>query len=196
MPSQHFHVSDSFSSCSFNWLDLGHKTKLLCGKKPLHMIFSQRCHLTWLSFSDTDRYVSYTWVSETSGGYLRSIIDLSQPRHETAFWWRHNGPVTSQLTDPIKWPNYPLELIGIYVHINTRNKESLTQQCHRSTNVQPCSIFLYIYVYILSLNGWYVLFCMKNNRHDITITTHAIKRHFLIGWRRWNNLRNTYVLVF
>ena len=37
-----------------------------------------------------------------------SEIDLSQPRHETAFWWRHNGPVTSQLTDPIKWPNYSL----------------------------------------------------------------------------------------
>ena len=26
-----------------------------------------------------------------------SEIDLSKPRHETAFWWRHNGPVTSQL---------------------------------------------------------------------------------------------------
>ena len=46
-----------------------------------------------------------------------SEIDLSQPGHETAFWWRHNGPVTSQLTDPFKWPNYPLESIGIYVHI-------------------------------------------------------------------------------
>ena len=34
-----------------------------------------------------------------------SEIDLFQPRHETAFWWRHNGPVTSQLTDLIKWPN-------------------------------------------------------------------------------------------
>ena len=49
-----------------------------------------------------------------------SEIDLSQPRHETAFWWRHNGPVTSQLTDRIKWANYPLELITIYVHINTQ----------------------------------------------------------------------------
>ena len=37
-----------------------------------------------------------------------SEIDLSQPRHETAFLWRHNGPVTSQLTDPIKWPNCSL----------------------------------------------------------------------------------------
>ena len=35
-----------------------------------------------------------------------SEIDLSQPRHETAFWWRHNGPVQSQLTDPINWSNY------------------------------------------------------------------------------------------
>ena len=54
-----------------------------------------------------------------------SEIDLFQPRHETAFWWRHNWPVTSQLTDRIKWPNYLVELIGIYVHINTHNKESL-----------------------------------------------------------------------
>ena len=73
-----------------------------------------------------------------------SEIDLSQPRHETAFWWRHNGPVTSQLTGPNKWPYYPLQLIVIYVHINTHNKESLTQWCCRSTNVQLCLIFLYI----------------------------------------------------
>ena len=52
-----------------------------------------------------------------------------------AFWWLRNGPVMSQLTDPIKWPNHPLELIGIYVHINTHNKEYLTQRCRRSTNV-------------------------------------------------------------
>ena len=75
-----------------------------------------------------------------------SEIDLSQTRHETAFWWRHNGPVTSQLTDRIGWPNYPSELIGIYVHINTHNKESLTQRCRRSTNVQMCLIFLYMYM--------------------------------------------------
>ena len=73
-----------------------------------------------------------------------SEIGLSQPRHETGFWWRHNGLVTSQSTDPIKWPNYPLELIGIYVHINTHNKESPTQRCRRSTSVQLCLIFLYI----------------------------------------------------
>ena len=36
-----------------------------------------------------------------------SEIDLSQTRNETAFWWRHNGPVTSQLTNRIEWPNYP-----------------------------------------------------------------------------------------
>ena len=79
-----------------------------------------------------------------------SEIDLSQPRHETAFWWRHNGPVTSQLTNRIKWPNYPVELIGIYVHINTHNKESLAQRCRRSTNVQLCLIFLYISIWFES----------------------------------------------
>ena len=35
-------------------------------------------------------------------------------------------------------------------------------------------------MYGLSLNGWHALFCITNNRHDVTITTHAIKRHFLI----------------
>ena len=79
-----------------------------------------------------------------------SEIDLSQSRHETAFWWRHNEPVTSQWTDRIKWPNYPVELIGIYVHINTHNKESLTQRCRRSTNVRLCLIFLYISIWFES----------------------------------------------
>ena len=88
--------------------------------------------------------------------------------------------MTSQLTNPIKWPNHPLQLIGIYVHINTHTKESLTQRCRRSTNVQPCLIFLYTYPYGLSLNGWHSLFCIANNRHGVTTTTHAIKRHFLI----------------
>ena len=81
-----------------------------------------------------------------------SEIDLSQPRHETGFWWRHNGPVTSQLTDRIKWPNYPLEQIGICVHINTHSKESLTQRCRRSTNVHLWLIFFFISIW-LSLNG-------------------------------------------
>ena len=108
-----------------------------------------------------------------------SEIDLSQPRHETAFWWRHNGPVTSQLNHPIKWLKYPLELIGIYVHINTHNKEFLTQRCRKSTNVQLCLIFC-TYPYALSLNGWHALLCIANKRHGVTITTHAIKRHFLI----------------
>ena len=34
-------------------------------------------------------------------------IDLSQPRHETALRWHHNGPVTSQSNDLIKWLIYP-----------------------------------------------------------------------------------------
>ena len=32
----------------------------------------------------------------------------------------------------------------------------------------------------LSLNGWHALLCIANNRHGVTITTHAIKRRFLI----------------
>ena len=63
-----------------------------------------------------------------------SKIDLSQPKHETAFWWRHNGPVTSQLTDPNKWRIYPLQLNEIYVHINTHKNEYVTHRCRRSTN--------------------------------------------------------------
>ena len=69
--------------------------------------------------------------------YKRQVseIDLSQFRHETAFSWCHNGPVASQLSDRIKWPKHAVELIGIYVHINTHNKESLTQRFRRSTNI-------------------------------------------------------------
>ena len=107
-----------------------------------------------------------------------SEIDLSQRRHETAFWWRHNEPVTSQSTDPIKWPNHSLDLFGIYVHINTHNKESLTPRCRRSTNVQLW--YFGTYPYGVGLNGWHALICIANNRHGVTITTHAIKRHFRI----------------
>ena len=37
-----------------------------------------------------------------------------------------------------------------------------------------------LYPYGLSLYGWHALICIGNNRHGVTITTHAIKRHFLI----------------
>ena len=36
------------------------------------------------------------------------------------------------------------------------------------------------YLYGLSLIGWLALFCIANNRHGVTITTHAIKYHFLV----------------
>ena len=94
-----------------------------------------------------------------------SEIELSKPRKETAFWWRHNGPMTSQLTGSNKWPNYPWELIGIYVHINTHNKESLAQRCGRSTNVQLCLIFLYIYMVWVLMDG------MPYFASQITVTT-------------------------
>ena len=34
--------------------------------------------------------------------------------------------------------------------------------------------------YSLFHNGWYALPCIANNRHDVTIMTHASKCHFLI----------------
>ena len=43
-----------------------------------------------------------------------------------------------------------------------------------------CVWYFCIYLYGLSLNGWHALFRITNNRHDVTITTHAIKLHFLI----------------
>ena len=76
-----------------------------------------------------DYSVSYTWVYETSAGCLE--IDFSQPRYDTAFWWRHIEPVTSQLTNPEKWPNHSLELIGIYVHTkNPWHKDVVDRQMY------------------------------------------------------------------
>ena len=43
-----------------------------------------------------------------------------------------------------------------------------------------CVWYFCTYPYGLSLNGWHALLCIANNRYDVTITTHAIKRHFLI----------------
>ena len=43
-----------------------------------------------------------------------------------------------------------------------------------------CVWYFCIYLHSLSLNGWHAVFCITNNRHDVTITTHAIKRHFLV----------------
>ena len=43
-----------------------------------------------------------------------------------------------------------------------------------------CVLYFCTYPYGLSLNGWHGLLCIVNNRHGVTITTHAIQRHFLI----------------
>ena len=40
--------------------------------------------------------------------------------------------------------------------------------------------FFCTYRHGLSRNGWHSLFCIANNRHGVTITTHAFKRHFLM----------------
>ena len=43
-----------------------------------------------------------------------------------------------------------------------------------------CVWYFCTYPYGLSRNGWHALLCIANNRHSVAITTHAIKRHFLI----------------
>ena len=43
-----------------------------------------------------------------------------------------------------------------------------------------CVWYFCTYPYGLNLNVWHALLCIANNRHGVTITTHAIKRHFLI----------------
>ena len=91
-------------------------------------------------------------------------------------------------------------------HINTHHKEYLAHRCRRSTNVQLCLIFLYIPI-SLSLYGWHAIFCITNDRHDVTITTHAIKCHFLIWMttmrqrtKRWcscvSTLKCTFICVY
>ena len=42
-----------------------------------------------------------------------------------------------------------------------------------------CVWYFCIYLYGLSLNGWHAAFCITNIGHNVTIMTHAIKRHFL-----------------
>ena len=46
--------------------------------------------------------------------------------------------------------------------------------------MHSCVWYVCTYLYSLSLNGCHALLCIVNNRHDVTITTHAIKCHFLI----------------
>ena len=43
-----------------------------------------------------------------------------------------------------------------------------------------CVRYICIYLYGLSLNGWHALFRITNNHHGVTITMHAVKRHFHI----------------
>ena len=43
-----------------------------------------------------------------------------------------------------------------------------------------CVWYFCTYTYGLSLNGRHSLFCIANNRHGVTMTTHAVTRYFLI----------------
>ena len=70
-----------------------------------------------------------------------------------------------------------------------------------------CVWYIRTCLYGLSLNGWHVLFCIVNNRHGVTITKHAIKRHYLIWMttvrqptKRWCScvltLKCTFICVY
>ena len=153
--------------CIYNILDISH-TELSWRIIPIH----------FLSFLDT----KMTSVVQICSGRRQGLvclvhpgmrdkrrvseIDLSQPRHETAFWWRHNGPVMSQLTDPIKWPNYPLELIRIYVHINTHNKESGTP---KMLSINKCTTVFDIFVHIHII--WVLMDAMRYFALRINVAT-------------------------
>ena len=43
-----------------------------------------------------------------------------------------------------------------------------------------CVWYFFIYLHGMGLNGWHALVCITNNCHSVTITTHAIKCHYLI----------------
>ena len=112
--------------------------------------------------------------------------------------------MTSQLTDPIRLPNYPLQLIGIYVQIRTQNKEFLTQNVV-DWQMYNCVWYFCTNAYSLGLNVWHALLCIANNRHGVTTTTHGIKRHFLIWMttvrqpakrRRVLALKYTFICVY
>ena len=57
---------------------------------------------------------------------------------------------------------------------NPWHKDVLDRQMYN------CVSHFCTYPYGLSLNGWHALLCIANNRHGVTITTRAIKRHILI----------------
>ena len=127
-----------------------------------------------------NRLVSYMlWVRDKRRG---SEITLFLPRHETAFWWRHNGPVMSQRTDLIKWLIYPLHLIEIYGHIDTCGKVFMTPIYH---SLMPAHLWL-IYFILVVLESRQMAFTIWNHKITVlwvTIRARATSRAFLI-WVR------------
>ena len=67
-------------------------------------------------------------------------IDWSHTRHKTTFLWWHKGPVTSQLTNLIKWTLYPSDSIKIYVQVGTYNKGSMLRAYCQTCNISSALI--------------------------------------------------------
>ena len=65
------------------------------------------------------------------------------------------------------------------MHIDTHNRDSRTQR-FVDRQIYNCVWYFCTYLYGLSLNGCHAWFCIVSDRHGVTITTHAIKRHFFI----------------
>ena len=64
--------------------------------------------------------------------------------------------------------------ISTHTTKNPRHRDVIDQQMYN------CVGYFCTYPYGLSFNEWHVLLCVANNRHSVTITTHVIKRYFLI----------------
>ena len=66
------------------------------------------------------------------------------------------------------------------MYIQTHTTKNPWHKDVTDRQMYKCVWYFCIYLYGLSHNGWHALFRITNNRHNVTITTHAIKRHFLI----------------
>ena len=148
-----------------------------------------------------------------------SEIDWAQTLNETAFWWRHKGPVTSQFTDLIRWPIYIL-IAFLFLAFNLYSWAHMWQIIHH-TKMSPIDTCTIVFDIVLcwwdcSLGGWHTLFCTINNRslccnkgtckfaplpymdgdgetNDGTLLSRGLKYPFCQWTRQW--IHNTSIVV-
>ena len=138
-----------------------------------------------------------------------SDIDLTQPRNETAYWWRHNGTRTDLFS-----PNISSRFMAIYIHA----KKYCRYVVHRSsTPVQLCLIYFYIIRTGVLVDGIHSLEPQQNrplcrnkgtcntaplpylDEDAGTTVTHWLSRCFMLkyGIYRWMGqiIHNTLIVV-